>query len=443
MTMPFTWSAEIAARAAALDAEVEALRSRPLTPAALRSLIAWLRLQHVYNSNAIEGNTLTLSETKVIVEDGLTVGGKSLREHAEAVNLAAAVDYILGLARAEDPPVDAALIRNLHLLVLRDINRDEAGRYRQEPVRISGSSYPTTEPLHLEEAMIEFDEWLTTEPEPRNAVLRAAIGHTWLVNIHAFIDGNGRVARLTMNILLLRAGYPLATIRKEDRPRYYDALERSHAGDLSEWVTLLAERVTDSIREYRRAQDEAERAEGLVTSLSQRYRETQAGPPPDYLMWKGTVESFLDEVEVLVRAFNARVSREDQAQPLALVRRPLTQQVWQEAWLGPLSFPELAQIRVGTRTITLTAGSPSQPLFSAGGRTTTVIVNPPGRRELLRWHVAIPTQGRFLVLRGGAEQHAGPMGQRTVLAGAAVQGDITPAMLAQELIEDLVRHFLA
>ncbi len=289
MTMPFTWSAEIAARAAALDAEVEALRSRPLTPAALRSLIAWLRLQHVYNSNAIEGNTLTLSETKVIVEDGLTVGGKSLREHAEAVNLAAAVDYILGLARAEDPPVDAALIRNLHLLVLRDINRDEAGRYRQEPVRISGSSYPTTEPLHLEEAMNEFDEWLTTEPEPRNAVLRAAIAHTWLVNIHPFIDGNGRVARLTMNILLLRAGYPLATIRKEDRPRYYDALERSHAGDLSEWVTLLAERVTDSIREYRRAQDEAERAEGPVTSLSQRYRETQAGPPPDYLMWHGVL----------------------------------------------------------------------------------------------------------------------------------------------------------
>ncbi|HVB11298.1 MAG TPA: Fic family protein [Bacillota bacterium] len=243
-----------------MAAEAAALRESPLSAAALRSLVQWFRLQHVYNSNAIEGSTLTLSETKVIVEDGLTVGGKSLREHAEAVNLAVAVDAIFEMTRSLDPPLSAGVIRDLHLLVLRDIQREEAGRYRREPVRISGSAYPTTEPLHIEEAMAAYDAWLTTDSQPADPILRAALAHTWLVNIHPFIDGNGRVARLAMNVVLLRAGCPLATIWKEDRPRYYDALETSHSGDLSDWIVLLADRVRDSVREYRRAQDEAERA---------------------------------------------------------------------------------------------------------------------------------------------------------------------------------------
>jgi len=166
MPLPFVWSPAAEALCAEVAAEAAALRESPLSAAALRSLVQWFRLQHVYNSNAIEGSTLTLSETKVIVEDGLTVGGKSLREHAEAVNLAVAVDAIFEMTRSLDPPLSAGVIRDLHLLVLRDIQREEAGRYRREPVRISGSAYPTTEPLHIEEAMAAYDAWLTTDPQP-------------------------------------------------------------------------------------------------------------------------------------------------------------------------------------------------------------------------------------------------------------------------------------
>lgn len=145
-----------------------------------------------------------------------------------------------------------------------------------------------------------------------------------------------------------------------------------------------------------------------MSQLTRTYRENQESPPPDDVMWKGTIDQFLNECT-------------GDAGPLHVTRHPLNQQLWHDAWLGPMSFPPLADTRVGNRTVRITASPPGGPFGAAGVRTTGIVVRPPGRTELLRCQVAAPVQGRFWVIRGGTEQQAGPMGQRLVLAGGRLE----------------------
>jgi Fic family protein len=180
---------------------------RPLPAAAVRRLNEQLTIEWIYNSNAIEGNTLTLRETQLILETGLTIGGKSLREHFEVINHKEAIEYVEALATGEDP-ITPFHVRQIHRLILTRIDDDNAGQYRNLPVYITGTAHKPPEAWQAPPLMSEWGDWLDGPALALHAVERAALAHHRLVAIHPFIDGNGRTARLVMNLLLIREGYP-------------------------------------------------------------------------------------------------------------------------------------------------------------------------------------------------------------------------------------------
>jgi Fic family protein len=234
---------------ATLDAKKEALdRLRPLPAEVVRSLEAWFRVELTYTSNAIEGNTLSRRETAVVLEKGLTVGGKSLKEHLEATNHAHALDFVHQLAAAKSPRrVSETDILRLHELVLNGIDEANAGRYRRVAVRIAGSTVVLPNPRKVPDLMTGFARWLRSRPE-LHAVTFAGEAHYRLVTMHPFSDGNGRTARLLMNLLLMMEGYPPAIIRPRDREAYLGALETAQlGGSKAAFDSLIARAVNRSL----------------------------------------------------------------------------------------------------------------------------------------------------------------------------------------------------
>lgn len=217
-------------------------RLRPLHPDSVRSLRDALLVEWTYHSNAIEGNTLTLKETRVALE-GITVGGKSLREHLEAINHREAILFLEELVASRADLTEHTL-RQLHALILKGIDDANAGRYRNSTVLISGAEHRPPDALQVPALMEKLFQWLhgagREEPAPR----RAARLHGDFVGIHPFVDGNGRTSRLIMNLELMKDGWPPVIIRKEDRLRYYEALDRYHTtDDIADFDALCIERL--------------------------------------------------------------------------------------------------------------------------------------------------------------------------------------------------------
>lgn len=203
---------------------------RPLPQEALGKIEQALDIEYTYESNRIEGNTLTLQETALVVEEGLTIGGKSMREHLEAINHQEAIAFIKEIARGETP-ISERIILQIHALILRGIDRTNAGRYRTVPVLISGSRHVPPQPYLIEKQMEDFmRRFREMETESTHPVDIAAYLHDELVRIHPFIDGNGRTSRLLMNLYLLRHDYVMVLLKgdTESKLRYYKALEASH-----------------------------------------------------------------------------------------------------------------------------------------------------------------------------------------------------------------------
>lgn len=225
---------------------------RPLPQALVKNLDDWFRVELTYTSNAIEGNTLTRAETALVIEKGLTIGGKSLNEHFEANNHAHALEWIKTLVSKQISDLSEETILQIHRHILVAIDDTNAGYYRNIPVRISGSSVILPNPRKVPELMGEFIEWLHTSPQ--NPVELAALAHYKLVTIHPFVDGNGRTARLLMNLILMIYGYPPAIIRPEDRLAYIKSLETAQlGGPLDKYMALIARAVEQSLDIYLKA----------------------------------------------------------------------------------------------------------------------------------------------------------------------------------------------
>lgn len=221
---------------------------RPLPPHTIASLRDKLALEWTYHSNAIEGNTLTLRETKVVLE-GITVGGKTLREHFEAINHRDAISYVEEIVSRNEALTEWQ-IRNIHALVLKGVDDGGAGQYRRENVALVGASTTPPDFLRLEEEMSSLIDWYE-RAQQLHPIERASELHTRFVKIHPFVDGNGRTGRLLLNFELLKAGYPPAVIRKEDRLPYYDARDDACASRVYDGVTVLvAEAVQRSLQIY-------------------------------------------------------------------------------------------------------------------------------------------------------------------------------------------------
>lgn len=224
---------------------------RPLPVEALKKIEEAYNIEYTYESNRIEGNTLTLQETELVVNEGVTIAGKSMREHLEAINHAEAIYYIRDFAK-QDTEISEQTIKEIHALILHGIDRENAGRYRTVPVLISGSRHIPPQPYQLAERMENFmSRFREMEAEKVHPVLIAAYLHEVLVRIHPFTDGNGRTSRLLMNLHLLRNGYTLVNLKGSDEARriYYDALEKSHS-DPVPFQKLVAEAEISSLRSY-------------------------------------------------------------------------------------------------------------------------------------------------------------------------------------------------
>ncbi|MEY3682165.1 MAG: hypothetical protein RLZZ289_689 [Bacteroidota bacterium] len=200
---------------------------KPLENSQLQKLQTYFNLAYTYESNRIEGNTLSLQETNLVVNEGITVGGKTLQEHLEAINHQEAIHFIEQLV-VNLQTFNKSVLLQLHRLILMGIDTKNAGVYRTVEVRISGSKHVPPSPLLLNDLMEGYFEFYELNKRTMHPVLLAAEMHERLVTIHPFIDGNGRTARLVMNLVLLQNGYTLVNIKGnlKNRLKYYQALEQ-------------------------------------------------------------------------------------------------------------------------------------------------------------------------------------------------------------------------
>lgn len=211
-----------------------------------------LELEYTFESNRIEGNTMTLRETDMVINEGLTISGKSMREHLEAINHQEAIGLIKDLISKNNSLNERDLL-SIHNLILRGIIPEEAGRYRKVQVMIQGSSHMPPQPLLVQQEMEEYFIWYEMNKNKLHPVILAAEMHERLVTIHPFIDGNGRTSRLIMNLILIQKGYLIANIKGdyENRMRYYQSLETAQTKkDKEDFLLFIAQTQKESLERY-------------------------------------------------------------------------------------------------------------------------------------------------------------------------------------------------
>jgi Fic family protein len=223
---------------------------RPLPIHTMSMLKEYFRIGLTYSSNALEGNTLTETETKVILEDGLTIGGKTMREHFEVVGHSQAYDFMW--KKAHEELLSEEDICTLHRLFYYRIDQQDAGKYRNVPIFVTGTDFEFPKPSELALLMHDFVQKLPQLKKEYHSIHFAAIVHIRLVTIHPFIDGNGRTARLLMNLALLQSGYPITIIPPIMRSTYISAIQKGNKNNVTPFLHFISEMVYESSKEYLR-----------------------------------------------------------------------------------------------------------------------------------------------------------------------------------------------
>ena len=253
-----------------LDQKLATLQSlRPLPASAVKKLQAQFEIEMTYNSNAIEGNSLTLKETYLVIHEGLTIKGKPLKDHLEIQDHHQALEFLYELISPDaQPALSEHLIRGLHQLVVKKTDEESAGKYRTSNVFIGGADHVPPDALQVPVQMKHLITWFTKAKRKVHPVELAALLHHKLVYIHPFFDGNGRTARLVMNIALMRAGYPLVVILKNDRQKYYRALDQADKDNYPSFVRFVAQAVERSLDIYLKTLTPASMHREQFSSLS-------------------------------------------------------------------------------------------------------------------------------------------------------------------------------
>ena len=295
-----------------LDSRVRKMRREvgKLSPQVLSHVKRQFRIKGIYHSNAIEGNSLSIGETRTVVEQGLTIAGKSLKDQAEAKNLSHALDRMEALAGDKEIPITLKDIREIHKLILTDIQDEYAGNYRKGEVKISGSDYEPPKVYEIQPKMAELGKYVqsvtSAEAEIHDLpILTATAVHAWLARIHPFIDGNGRTSRILMNLILIRRGYPICVITKEERFRYYNALEESQVGNLTPLAELVYESVVESQEVWEEAAEQQTRYMQRPVQIAARLEEqiiTRA--KNEYQVWFNAMELLKSYFEQFVENVN-------------------------------------------------------------------------------------------------------------------------------------------
>ncbi len=224
---------------------------RPLPKSAVQKLREKFQIEMTYNSNAIEGNSLTLKETFLVINEGITVKGKSLKDHLEAKDHHAALEYLYDyIDKNKRHTFSEILVRNLHRIIVQETDKEWAGRYRNASVVIAGARHTPPDALDVPQKMRDLMQWLFSQKNKMHIVELSAVFHHKFVHIHPFFDGNGRTARLAMNLFLMSSGYPLVVILKNDRKKYYDVLDKADRGTYEPLVQFVAQSVERSLDIY-------------------------------------------------------------------------------------------------------------------------------------------------------------------------------------------------
>jgi cell filamentation protein, protein adenylyltransferase len=279
------------ARIKSLSQEVGAFREGgPLKPIVAKKLSEYFRLQHIFHSTGIEGNRLTLRETEVVLMEGVQLNDKPLSDQLEVKDLAAAFRFLEEGASSESVVREIDL-REMHRLTVCNNPEADPGAYRKAGVVISGSELKPPEPLAIPGLMEALVSWVK-RPKDLDRLAFATIAHHKLVAIHPFLDGNGRVARLLLNLLLMKAGYPIVNIRREDRPRYYEALSFADVGLYSPLLNLTLDRALEIFREMKRVQEETDRMRQWADQLGEKEAEVeQRREERGYRIWLSSFET--------------------------------------------------------------------------------------------------------------------------------------------------------
>lgn len=282
---------DISARLTSLSEEVMLFReSGPLEPIVAKKLSEYFRLQHIFHSTGIEGNRLTLRETEVVLAEGIQLNDKPLSDQLEVKDLAAAFRFLeeCGSSEAIIREID---IRELHRLAVCNSAEAEPGAYRRAGVVISGSELTPPEPLAIPGLMQALVAWIN-KPNKLDRLAFAVLAHHKLTAIHPFLDGNGRVARLLLNLLMMKVGYPIVNIKRDDRPRYYEALSFADLGLYSPLLGLALDRALDIFGEMKRVKEETERMRLWADNLGQKEAEVaQRREEREYRIWLSSIET--------------------------------------------------------------------------------------------------------------------------------------------------------
>ncbi len=248
---------------------------RPLPETAVRKLQEQFQVEMTYNSNAIEGNSLTLKETAFVINEGITIKGKPLKDHLEAKNHTEALAYLYDLIEREKRhSISEILIRSIHQLVVQDTDKEWAGKYRNSNVYIAGAMHTPPDAIDVADEMRKLIKWIKDNQRKQHVIELAAKFHHKLVQIHPFFDGNGRTARLMMNIVLMQAGYPLVIILKNDSKKYYRTLEAADTGDYKALTLLIASAVMRSLNIYLKTLTPISKKREFFMPLSEASQET-------------------------------------------------------------------------------------------------------------------------------------------------------------------------
>jgi Fic family protein len=235
-----------------LDLKLKELNScRPIPRTVLAKIREHFQIEMTYNSNAIEGNTLTLKETAWVIQEGITIKGKPLKDHLEAKNQKEALDFLYELIDSKKQnTISERLIKTIHNLIVKEADADIAGKYREGNVIITGADHKPPEGFNVANEMQDLIQSINTNKNKLHPIELAAMVHHKLVYIHPFWDGNGRISRIMMNIFIMQAGFPIGIILKNDRKRYYRVLSEADKGNYSPFCEFVAQSVIRSLNIY-------------------------------------------------------------------------------------------------------------------------------------------------------------------------------------------------
>lgn len=257
-----------------LDEKLKQLKSlRPLNQSQVLKFREQLEIEMTYNSNAIEGNSLTLRETWLVLHEGITIKGKPLKDHLEAKDHKEAIEFLYELVSGKRCTISEHLIRQLHQLVVQETEKEYAGKYRDGAVIIGGAKHTPPDAIDVPRLMKELMEWLKKKEKKFHPIVLSALLHHKLAAIHPFFDGNGRTSRLVMNMTLMQRSFPLAIILKADRKKYYSVLQKADDGNTEPLVLFIAQAVERSLDLYIRTF--AKEDTGKLMKLSEAARGTE------------------------------------------------------------------------------------------------------------------------------------------------------------------------